>query len=1362
LGSSIEVLNSDLLCNDITNGGDMEVINVYAGGLQTLTITPNATGNGWIISQSNPNGGIDYLFYSISGCDCRMHNQRFQVRFEKECPDCIYDGDMCENLLCYNDFENYTSTTDFEVWLGHPFVLEGNLATGTPDIRVVNGNHYLFMGGGSAFIEAIEPVSMELNKCIPPRCSLLFEASLLKQGSQGFLEIWGSNVAPCDISENAGVFISDNCGVSTTCNTTTTFSPHCIPNLAIPTDVSTPFNGLFGPSDLQEFIWVNDTDDDICFLTLVPRNAIVYLDNIEAKIRCTPTVTCNYQGNPEICHNSTSTMTWLVCAEDTPGSTNTTVTVNITLPTGVNAVNPAQLTQTVTIQEGACATISVDVTTTLPVGTMFMASMMGTATGTCEVFEFECEEKITVVECGEPDCACPPNSIFIDGGTASTNPAVTIPGISVINTPLTEGQPSSNIYFNYGRCMTIQGNLVIDNNFDLKIIGGEIIMLPGARITVKSGAKLRLEDIKEGESSNPKWRGIHGCDKMWRSIIAEPGALLEMKGNIVQDAEFAVDIRGNTINAVTFDAIGNDFDRNHVGIKVDGKVLQVSPLAKNKFRATTWLTPFFSTGIANWLNRPFVGIMVSNSIFNIGKAGDATSVNEFNGIRNGVFVQSYSTVEIHFAKFTTIWGTQPINQSGGSAPLGLQGMGVYARSSYLVKIYDCIFGGEGSNGARAIDISTCRLEAVRNDIYDLKSGIYIFPGTIFNNKYIITDNKFRTMYTSFGVGQAAFVISGPTSTTGEIKILRNKPIQIRSGGYGIKVSNDPGHQFKSLKRRISGNEISNNYPGGDGMIVDNSSGWVIDDNLVEYSGFPASIIPAAPWTRGIMMASAHDCFVKDNEVYGLDGGSYDATNMKAFEITSSQRCTLCCNITNGSETGFDFFGACDPLTLNQSRIQNHHVGLNCHGEGIIAGGTTIGDQEWKGNVWEGTYLSGAAHSGSLQNIAASEFFIESPQTTLFWPPSYYPSTQDVWFRLNNLKTSTSCTDLPTCPELPPAFGPGNPGGTIRENEQLIATDKYAGEGPNDRTLQRESERGLYQSLQQNSAMIGKDSEVDAFFYRSASNVIGALYDIDKAIEALSTPPASSGNITRRTKEIDSLLLVLNGIDAQWSNSLNTAQLTALKVTKLAHINAIQLALTDWFVLTEAAQNTQKSVDVPAIISMVDAIETSDEWVDNIKVVYKLFLETLAQGNTSVTPQQLDDLKVVADKCVLSGGDAVVKARALYKTLSGDTEYRPIDDDICSQIKGERSEKQILAATQTVFEVGLTPNPAKELVWVNVVGLDTGIPIQVQICDLSGKILLEIPSVNGSAIKPMLNNGVFICRIYQEGKLLGYARLVFIQ
>lgn len=963
-----------------------------------------------------------------------------------------------------------------------------------------------------------------------------------------------------------------------------------------------------------------------------------------------------------------------------------------------------------------------------------------------------------VIDC-EPNFVCPctgPDALNIDAGDAPVDPNQTTPGLSVINTPLSGGQPTQNSYNNNGRCIAICGHFLIDNNFTLDIGGGEIRMQPGAKIIIKNGATLNLKGVNGGSSPGPTQKGIHGCEQMWRSIVVEQGGKLNLSGNIIQDAEYAIDVKGGS-NMPSFDASNNDFDRNHVSIRINGAVVQPLPFQKNKFRATAALLPVYSNGIANWQSlRSYTGMELSTTTFTVGIAGNPASENLFTGpgLRNGILAGG-TYLNVYYAKFTQIWSSVNYNQAS-PAPPNSQGVGIYGRSGGKVTVHNSTFGGEGSNGWRAIYVGRCNLEAKWNDMYDITSGVYATPGGQ-ATEITIQENKFRVTLPIWDFGQAAYVINNLSPGT-NIKIINNNPIQIKGNGPAILLTNDPNNAGTTT-RRVSGNYIYHSKRFYEGIKAENCSNWTIDGNHIFYSGFPSGTI-FTQITRGIFLSNSDKCFLRDNEIRAMDG-SLIGTSMHGIELLGSERCTLCCNLTDATTAGNFFMGNCDPAYLRHEQLYNHWIGLDCRDVG-----TVIGDQNWAGNQWLGTYgMLGAWHSGSDANIENSEFRVESPDAPPYWPPSRDPDPNmypnDVlWFIPDEGGDSQNCSVADAlCPSLPPPFAPNDPR-DLTENERRIANGTYASAHVYDQTTQREGERSLYRKMRTNASLLGQDASVDQFFASASIGAIGQLYGVESQLQALGAlPEIDRTRLLQIVHTLDSLAQVRNQIDQLYASAQNAADSTALRNWKTTCFAAARPLLAEWSEIRDDAE-AALAAEIPGILALNNSIASSNTWVANRKTVNRIYLETIASGIDTATQYQISDLLAIANQCALEGGDAVLQARAVYNALAEE----PLmfnDMEICDLGVGERSDKSVAVQTHTAHKVNTVPNPARDAFVLTVQGVNPGETLRLQIWDADGILEKELLVTNGAIVPTPFNPGLYFCRVYVGEEPADVVKLVII-
>ncbi len=1335
VGQPIEVLNSDLLCNDLTNGEPQKIIRVWHSNSSTQ-IAPNSAGNGWLITMGT--NGATYLDYTVLGCDCRMHNARFNVLLEKQCPPCAYNGDACGNLLCYYDFEDYTNLGGIETWLGYPFLIDGNVRVGTPDISVANGNHYLFMGASGGFSNSKEPVVMELNECVPPGCSLTLNADLGRSAGavSATLNVWGSAQPPCPATIVPLIPIADNCTEVTVCAPGHSFAPTCVGSL--PVEILN--NSTFEPINHVTHIWENLTNEDVCYLTFVPSDGSVSLDNISATRSCKPEITCNFTGD-KVCAGRTVNLPFQICAPDVPAGVDfTLITPSINLPIGwtvVSGLDPFPLTD----EECIDIIIQVQVPTNAPIGSVNSIVLSGTATGLCSTIEWSCEASVTVEDCGPEGftCGCIGSNVLnVDCGEPSVNP--TDPNAeltSILDTDI----PGHTVNFLiwphtlFNTCLAVKGNLVIDNNYDLFIFGGEVRMQPGARIIVKSGAKLTLGLINSGTGTG---QGIHGCEKMWRSIEVEPGGILITGYNVVQDGEFAFDIKSSPTAISTFSCAENDFNRNHVGVRVNNtsfaSLNQDFGFSKNKFRATNDLLPKFSNDFNNWDHQyPYAGLFVRNTSFFVGASGNAGSDNLFDGLRNGI-IADRAALFVYYATIQNLKGAPNIFQPNIDDS---RRIGIFARSCNKFEVLNSNI----VEAERGIFATRSSINFRNNTINPADIGLDFHSPL--HQSIVIRDNDIY--YRLFGVN----VTEAETATL--LHIAENDPmVQVPSAIDALNktaIGIGGGASVKTLNGRIWNNKIK--IPGyGVGISLGLVGNLIVHDNEITYDG--ATPPPGSMILDGVFALVSNSNYFYHNSVFGDN----EAANLNGFHLFMAEKNKFCCNETNGIAYGFAFEGVCADTKLRHSDIGNHRVGLN-----IPYG--YIDDQEIAGNHWNGTYPEHSAyHLGGVSDVQNSEFKVELPVGTTLWPvmPSS-PSAPNQWF-IPWPGNSTYCSsDMNNCP-LPglPDFSGGYPPRDFTGSE--LQTASYGFDStPYGEMLQFESGRSLYRKLREDYSLLGNNAYIDGF-YALEENSVGVLDEVDTQIaEMWAIDSATQAQVVAYQQTLDGIVVEINRIDSLYPFAQTYADTLVLQNHKKVFLEALLQPMVNLQNLTEGLTTAQQA-KVPSILALNQSLSISTTLVSNRKTVNQIYLESIALGVFTLDAAQQNALLGVATQCPKLGGDAVLQARELYTRLVRDTIF---DDEVLCETgaRGRGTESEVLGM-QPRNKVLLVPNPTLDHFTLRFSGLPISTPITVRIFDTSGKGYKELIVHNGEILSHSFAPGLYFCHVYIGEEIADIIKLVVIK
>ncbi len=874
---------------------------------------------------------------------------------------------------------------------------------------------------------------------------------------------------------------------------------------------------------------------------------------------------------------------------------------------------------------------------------------------------------------------------------------------------------------------------MIDNNYDLAIIGGEVRMQPGARIIVAAGSKLRLSFVNAGSGTK---RGIHGCEKMWRSIEVQPGGALVANFNVIQDGEFAFDVKGDLGFISKFTANGNTFDRNHVSVRANGgKISLPYPFAQNKFWATSGLLPKFSIDITNWdANDPYAGLYLNTTSFFVGTESNPGSVNEFDGLRNGILANR-STLRVYHAKFLNTQGILGY-QEGNPNFNNSQGIGIFARGGESLVVKNSTF----DNAPRAVHTEGTALEFKNNLIQNVDVGLWNKPGQ--GQTINIYDNDI--FFRGYGI-----YVGSPTTTT-KVFIDRNDPIQTQPGDIDIPIGVwiNAGPSASTMIKRIANNQFNLFHKDAIGVWLNSSGNWRLQDNRVDY------FTPTANdgTGEGITLTGSDDNYLRENHVYG--SGSDDKFG---FLLKSAERCTLCCNFTDDLWRGMNFQGQSDPIYLRHNEMVDHNMGLLCNS------GARIGDQILGGNTWTGIYgFASAVHGGIPDDIQNSEFYIEPGLFgTDFWPLDVTsPALQGQWFRpdLSGM-TSTAACDLSKCPTLPPPPGTPEPQRYPNASEYQTAGGMYGGSGAYSAMSQFEAERSLYRNIRRGT-VITNNAPIVAQFYASATNgAIGKFDEVERRIEDMWQASASAQtNLDAYQSSINNLTGNINRIDSLYAFAATLADTIVLQNQKNAHFEAMQQPLQQWQVLMDNVTAQQQGL-VPAIATLNNSVPYGNTLTNNRKTLNRVYLETVALGNFTATQAQRDDLLAVADQCFLTGGDAVLQARALYAELVAPLHLN--DDLLCGGQPRPETGSRNAEQTATRHKTSIVPNPVQDQFSVQVEGAAVNATLRVQVISSNGIVVRDVSVQNGQVLVHAFAPGFYVCRIYVGKELAGVVKLVIV-
>ena len=800
---------SDLICNDISgNDDEMEVINLVQYSIGGVPVTINDNGSFFEITSLTP--GIKYFYYTLRGCDSKMHNERVAIVFD-QCLEC--DDDYCENLLCIDDFEDLFPTGHQN--LGFPFIYDGS-NNNTPDINQFNGNNYLFLGEFSSSNK--EAAALELKEPVPLDCTIILSFDAVDtepiNTEIGILYVWGSATPPCTPSE---AFVNYGCGVSTDCGGNSLYEPVCIGTINIPNS-TLPANLNLQTYNLQ---WYND-QGSINYIILTAAEENLALDNFnltrvcidpdfEYEIDC-ETLTVGFTAFDQ---NTLYTHHW----DFGDGTTSTEVNPIHQYPTA----DIYTVTHTVTDECGNSAqTIQ--------------------------------EVDLTDCEIGSELCNCP-TGISYDAGEGTT--------ASDLGIPLTLTD----------QCISISGRLILDDvytwsNVEARMLPGAEIVIKGF------GDRLNIYDHSVLFGCETMWRGIVlGPNKAKLdmqdseirdaqfAITASAGCRINLLNNI---------FNANNVGIYTAPSTTSQFFKPDNNIPWENNIFQstypllaaysleqfpapgTTALSGMWFNDVHSLINLFDNGLTNYIEGSKFGVIIDRGVnleFTSLEITNLVSINNFTGI--GFLVEDSEIIEI----VETQIGNIPLDLDTESIRIGVLG------TNTELEFHENLLA-TNTIGIELINGLNKSVNIYDNPLINSVSGIQVVNYNNDSEEIEIEDNV--AMQVLYGVT----LISVNSEVLVEDNIINvDADTWPQNDGRGIDISSSQG-EISILENTIN---FSSNIlqPGGRGIGVFNSQNCLVVDNFING---PSSGSPMMNFgiRVGSAVNNAYCCNTVDGSLVGVE------------------------------------------------------------------------------------------------------------------------------------------------------------------------------------------------------------------------------------------------------------------------------------------------------------------------------------------------------------------------------------------------------------------------------------------------------------------------------------------------------------
>ncbi|MEZ4920735.1 MAG: hypothetical protein R2792_16660, partial [Saprospiraceae bacterium] len=782
-----------------------------------------------------------------------------------------------------------------------------------------------------------EAIVLPLQTCVPPDCRMELSMDLSKNhAGLSQIEVWGSNSLPCSVYDSPLIQIGNNCDSPTDCGGGVIYNPHCIATIdAINQQTSNDLPN-FGSSGTIN--WVNNTSEDICYVTFVPNGPpSVYFDNVSVEFYCDPQLSCNVPEEIEVCQGEIATIPFEICAS-AAGICSGFVGVefNPVLPPGWTLVGPAP--DPVILFPGECVTIElmVQMPPGTDIGTMVNVGLQGLVDGQVAV---ECFTKVTVIMCtpNQPfTCPCGPGGLNLDATAASPYYDALLGGVRFSDLQAAFQYDQNNDGYltlsEHQNCIAINGRLIMDQ--DIQIVACDNIqMQPCSEIVI--GTDLEFPDVNFTDNT------IYSCDIMWHGITVNPFAALTFERNEIRDAQFAITAIGSsglgTDPPTKMLAYGNTFTNNHVGVFVPTSPyasLTHIPFSENVFEADyshpVW--PACDADLPNY-NPNFIayaGVVTLGTPLTIGVPASSGIDNEFKYIRNGIIAEN-ANVNVYRSDFFEIRG----GINSGPTFASSSGIGVAANGGVLT-VDRCNFNTV-MTGIYAYN--TPRFTATNNTMNPVGFGIEVFGAKstkISDNSsigFVFRGIRCRELLPALGLNSHK-ITNNSNLFNGVFSGLTSNPFP----PYPAAIDIDHTLSFDIGKGSISNNVFNGNQLN-DGIRINGSGNWNLDGNIINFLN-PASPNFSNPGT-GIKLTNTHENYLYQNTINDLDLSAPVSTGLSLADGTGNR---FCCNITRSNRFGSRFMGACSSTEWRVTTAEDTEFALHC------TGGTVISEQFDYGNL----------------------------------------------------------------------------------------------------------------------------------------------------------------------------------------------------------------------------------------------------------------------------------------------------------------------------------------------------------------------------------------------------------------------------
>ncbi len=868
--------------------------------------------------------------------------------------------------------------------------------------------------------------------------------------------------------------------------------------------------------------------------------------------------------------------------------------------------------------------------------------------------------------------------------------------------------------------VNIQGRFFVDA--DVLFQNAAVRLDPGAEIIVQNGWTLDIE--------NSSFTACNGV--MWKSITAEDGATLRIRGSFMDDAESAV----AALDGSTIWVDGTQFHNNRVGIGIPDVGLPYNNVACWVSNSTFYSAgamplpyPGQTTAVGD---RGFAAFAVHRTTLDL-----AGGHNTLHSLSNGI-VAHQSDVQVSDCRMQDI-------QPDSAYTLTGNGAGIFARGDQGYHF----LRQQGYGMAGTPSFTSCRwgvyteymnVLSTDNRMLDMGTAHHVERSgyryvDILNN--LVAAHR-HGMELRANDGAAHILLQGNDITFGD------HPCANCKGYTGILVTegNQQAHDARILNNSI---HFLNAPTSRFGIALTAADAWQVADNMV-------LMVSNAHNRTGIQLEGCRATEVSCNQISSSDTG-YPIAAQSAIRNMMGSQPLISCNEMDRTANGILFNGVAYNTDVRGNFFHDHKWALHLDATAII------GAQDHKGNLWDPNAITptwGALYEDSV-NASFNQFFY-SPDTIsggTTAPPSVWPMSG--WFEVVG-GTNYDCADHhgePYCNQ----FHTGHEKDKLTDLDVRVANDSLTNNPYTDETKWI-LKGGLYKKLDDNPDL--QDSlQLMADLY---DDLLGSTTAAFKAIEddqlvLYSLDSTVVAQLKENRVQIEaSMALVKDGLEQLGDSTLTSAQRQAV-LTSLSGYRQNIRDLSTWNAATLQLASVGKTLTADDVQAANTGISTSDLIETNEKTVNDVYLETVGKDVDMFTTDQTSALFNIANQCPMLGGNAVFKARSLYWLIDDAYDF----DDAALCLPYGIIVKNL--TEQHAHAVSVVPNPAKDEATL-VLTREIEVPAWLTLYNAVGSEVLRMLVPKGTMRLPFTTTniapGLYHYAVLSSGGLVGNGKLTIVR